>query len=196
MTMPLPGFGAKRELREVTVAVYELACRATELAGVSPPAPPPPVPSVRALVRAVDVALDVLAEHSRNGQREAQLRHEQWEAERVEWKRRRTELALRLTDFRERLSAAGGKAQSPAQDSLVWAVQHVDDALRSVGAEQFTDQGDLDVLRHRVVSSLPAGRGHQARTIASSARPGVLVDGEVARPQEVVAYQDGTDGGL
>jgi hypothetical protein len=194
MTVPLPGFGAKRELREVTTAVHDLACRATELAGLTAPPPLSADPAVRRLIQATHVALDVLAERHRNGQREAQLRHEQWEAERVEGKRRRTEVALRLTDFRDRLSAAGN-VPGAGHDSLVWAVQHVDDALRGLGAEQFTDHGTLDVLRHRVVAGLAAGPGRAAGTIASSARPGVLVDGEVARPQEVVAYQDGVDDG-
>ncbi|WP_305782386.1 hypothetical protein [Symbioplanes lichenis] len=196
MTVPLPGFGAKRELRQVTHAVYELACRATELAGLTAPSPPSAARSADVLVRQTDVALDVLVERNRNDRREAQLRHEQWQAERVEWRRQRTEIALRLTDFRERLSAVGSSAQGADQDPLVWAVQHVDDALRSIGAEPFTDQGALDARRHRVVSSLPAGPGRAARTIASSTRPGLLVDGEVARPQEVVAYQDGPDDNL
>jgi len=193
--MPLPGFSANKDLREVHVAAHALGTRAAELADLAPPAPDEM--SVLRLLASADAALSVLAERTRNAQREARHERDRLQHERVGWNRTRGKLAEALAELRERLRVTDLGPAHPDQTqaaagsgSLVWALQHIDETLRIAGASEFQDEGPVDLARHRVVARQPSDRSHPSGTIAFSIRPGLLLDGEVLRPQEVSAYMD------
>lgn len=193
--MALPGFSANKELHEARVAAHALGTRAAELADLAAPASDEN--SVLLLLASADTALSVLAERTRNAQREARYERDRLQNERAGWNRTRGKLAEALAELRERLRVTDLNPAHPEQTqaaggsgSLVWALQHIDEILRTVGASDFQDEGPIDPARHRVVERRPADRSHPAGTIAFSISPGLLVDGEVLRPQEVSAYMD------
>jgi len=98
-------------------------------------------------------------------------------------------LADDLAGLADRASGegAGGRTLRLAQ----W---RVDQVLAECGVEAVNDEGPVDPSRHEVVGSRsPAGEG-TAGWIAATVRRGYLMDGQLMRPQQVVAYTANTRG--
>jgi molecular chaperone GrpE (heat shock protein) len=178
--MPLPGFPGRRNLDDARTATRALATRAAALAGLAPPAPDDDLPR---LLDSSATALAVLAEQAGNARQDARRERERLATEQARATKTRAGIAEALSDLRERLRRTGDGGPS-----LTWAVQHVDAILQLAGAREFVDEGSLTPARHRVVERRAADAAHPPRTIASTVRPGLLLDGEVLRPQEIVAY--------
>jgi len=120
--------------------------------------------------------------------------------------------ALTLADLRDRLrvlAAAAGQSGDPgasSQDSaagldepsrLDWIIDRLTEALQQLGVAEYLDTGPVDLARHQVVGRRPADARHLSGIIESSVRSGLLLSGDVLRPQQVVVYADtarSTDG--
>lgn len=178
--MPLPGFPGRKPLDEARSAAHALATRAATLAGLAGPTPDDDLPR---LLDSSAMALGVLAEQTSNARHEIHQERERLATERARWTKTRADIAEALSDLSERLRRA-----TEGGPSMIWAVQHIDAILQSAGASEFTDEGPVTPARHRVVQRRPADADHPSQTIASTVRAGLLLDGEVLRPQEVIAY--------
>jgi hypothetical protein len=84
---------------------------------------------------------------------------------------------------------AGQAAESEAADNLLRLTQwRVDQVLADCGVRVVADEGRVDPARHEVAGTRPAGADGTAGWIAATVRRGYRRDGELIRPQQVVAY--------
>jgi hypothetical protein len=114
--------------------------------------------------------------------------------------------ALTLAGLRDRLrvlaaapdqpvDAGGGSGPDSgtgpdAPGRLGWIIDRLTEALQQLGVAEYLDTGPVDLARHQVVGRSPADGRHASGTIASSVRSGLLLSGDVLRPQQVVVYAD------
>lgn len=92
--------------------------------------------------------------------------------------------------------ARGTSGDGTGDRALRLARWRVDQALAECGVQAVDDGGPVDPGRHEVVGSRPADAGGTAGWIAATIRPGYLAaDGELIRPQQVVAYSADRDTG-
>jgi hypothetical protein len=117
--------------------------------------------------------------------------------------------ALTLADLRDRLRVLAAAPDQPGdvggesgRDSVTrpdepsrlgWIIDRLSEALRQLGVAEYLDTGPVDLARHQVVGRCPADARHSSGTIASSVRSGLLLSGDVLRPQRVVVYADPTE---
>jgi len=102
-------------------------------------------------------------------------------------------LADDLADLAGRASGEG-----TGDRALRLAQWRVDQVLTESGVYAMSDEGPVDPGRHEVVGSRPTPAGGTVGWIAATVRRGYLADGDLIRPQQVVAYADdatGTAGG-
>lgn len=86
-------------------------------------------------------------------------------------------------------SAAGESAAGTALRLAQW---RVDQVLAECGVQPVRDEGPVEPARHEVVGVRPAGADGSAGWIAATVRPGYMADGQLIRPQQVVAYAAST----
>jgi hypothetical protein len=84
--------------------------------------------------------------------------------------------------------------ESTGDRALRLAQWRVDQILAECGVQAVTDEGPVDPGRHEVVGSRPTGADGTAGWIAATIRRGYLADGQLIRPQQVVAYAADTTG--
>lgn len=189
----LPGFpDPKAEWQE---QAEKTAAQAAAIAGM--PGPPPGQEPTE-LLQGIRLALAAVAEAMANQDRElARLRALPTSAS-VPASRPPTRAALTLADLRDRLRVLASSPGNPADrdvangrddsSQLGWVIERLDEALRQLGVAEYQDTGPVDLGRHQVVDRRPADSQHPSGTIASSVRSGLLLSGDVLRPQQVVVY--------
>jgi hypothetical protein len=182
---------------------------AAEAAAVAGMPGPRPEQKPAELLRDVRSALAVIAEAMANQDRElARLRAQPTQAP-MPAAQTPTQAALTLAELRDRLRVLASSPENPTdrgkrrnQDDqdvatsrddssrLHWVIERLDEALRQLGVAEYRDAGPVDLARHQVVDRCPADPQHPSGTIASSVRSGLLLSGDVLRPQQVVVYAD------
>jgi len=186
----LPGV-PDRKKAELQQLAEKTAVEAAAIAGVPRPAPEQD-PAV--LLQATRSALAVVAEALANRDREVTRLRVQSAATPRPALRTPTRAALTLAELRDRLrvlaAPSGDIADGGAPDRLGWVIERLDEALQQLGVAEYLDNGRLDLARHQVIDRRPADSRHPGGTIASSVRSGLLLSGEVLRPQQVVVYAD------
>jgi len=91
---------------------------------------------------------------------------------------------------------AGQAAENEAAGNLLRLAQwRVDRVLADCGVAVLADEGPVDPARHMVAGTRPAGTDGTAGWIAATVRRGYLRNGELIRPQQVVAYTRELQGG-
>jgi molecular chaperone GrpE (heat shock protein) len=184
----------KADLRQAQQLTETVALDAAQLAGMPRPRPGQEIP---ALLYSIQSAFHVVAEAMANQERQIAALRPQPESTPKSAVQAIAEAALTLAELRERLreitTSADGRSLSPEPGRLGWVIERLDEALGQLDVVEFQDEGLVDLARNHVVDRLPASSAHPAGTIASSPRPGLLVHGEVLRPQQVVIYVDEHD---
>jgi hypothetical protein len=182
----IPG-ALDRKKAELQRLAEKTAVEAAAVAGVPGPAPEQ---EPAALLRDIRSALAVIAEALANRDREvARLRVRPAEAPAP---RAPTRAALTLAELRDRarvLAEPSGEGEDTSGEGrLGWVIERLDEALHQLGVAEYLDDGRVDLARHQVIDRRPADPRHPSGTIASSVRSGLLLSGEVLRPQQVVVY--------
>lgn len=190
MPVSLPGQNG-RQLERLRRLTAETARVAAGLAGTPRPVSrQEPVESLAA----IRSALAVMAEKLANQEREvAMLRAERDAAAAAEpWPATRT--VLTTAELRDRLramvAAPDGLGDAAVRGRLDWVIGRLDEILGQLGVVEYFDEGQVDFARNHVVDRRPTDDRHIAGTIASSVRSGLLLRGEILRPQDVVIYSD------
>jgi GrpE len=155
---------------------------------------PAPKQEPAALLQAIRSALAVIAEALANRDREVARLRAQPAAASMPAPRAPTRAALTLAELRDRLrvlaAPSGDVANGEDPGRLGWVIERLDEALHQLGVAEYLDDGRVDLARHQVINRRPADSRHPSGTIASSVRSGLLLSGEVLRPQQVVVYVD------
>jgi hypothetical protein len=189
----LPGQNPEEKASRVREAARELAFYGAQASGIPPPTADAPTAAFFATIRS---AIDVLDEMRRNSSLQASRTSDRASAGQADWKSVRTAVVLSLADLRHQLRARDAAAATEMgylpdiRDLVGWVIERLDETLEAAGASEFVDDGRLNVSRHHVVGRIPSNGAHPDGTIASSARPGLLVAGEVLSPQQVIVYSD------
>jgi molecular chaperone GrpE (heat shock protein) len=189
----LPGQKPEEKASRIREVARDLAFYGAQASGIPPPMADAPTAAFFATIRS---AIDALNEMRRNSNLQASRTSERASADQADWKSVRTAVVLSLADLRHQLrardnAAAAGKGDVSDMRGLVgWVTERLDETLATAGVSEFVDDGRLNVSRHHVVGRMPSNAAHPDGTIASSARPGLLVAGEVLRPQQVIVYSD------
>jgi len=184
---------AEERPNRIREAAHDLALYGAQLSGIPPPREDAPTAAFLATARS---AIDVLNEMRRNSSLQASRTNDRASADQADWKSVHTAVVLSLADLRHKLRARDTAAATTADDLsdmgdlVAWMIERLDETLEAAGASEFVDDGRLNVSRHHVVGRIPSNAAHLDGTIASSARPGLLVAGEVLSPQQVIVYSD------
>jgi hypothetical protein len=184
---------AEEKASRIREEAYELALYGAKASGIPPPLKDAPTAAFLGTARS---AIDVLSEMRRNSSLQASRTNDRASADQADWKGVRTAVVLSLADLRHKLRARGIAAAATANplsdmaDLVAWITERLNETLEAAEASEFIDDGRLDVSRHHVVGRIPSNAAHPDGTIASSARPGLLVAGEVLSPQQVIIYSD------
>jgi molecular chaperone GrpE (heat shock protein) len=97
-------------------------------------------------------------------------------------------LADDLAGLAERAAGENAAGESAAGSALRLAQWRVGQVLAECGVQPVRDEGPVEPARHEVVGVRPAGPDGSAGWIAATVRPGYMADGQLIRPQQVVAY--------
>jgi hypothetical protein len=189
----LPGQNPEEKASRIREAARDLAFYGAQVSGIPQPMRDAPTAAFFATIRS---AIDVLNEVRRNSSLQASRTSDRASADQADWKSVRTAVVLSLADLRHQLRARDTAVAtrmddlSDMRDLVGWVIERLDETLETAGASEFVDDGRLNVSRHHVVGRIPSNAAHSDGTIASSARPGLLVAGEVLSPQQVIVYSD------
>ncbi len=191
--MRLPGQNPEEKASRIREAARDLAFYGAQASGIPPPMADDPTAAFFATIRS---SIDGLNEMRRNSSLQASRTSDRASADQADWKGVRTAVVLSLADLRHQLrardtaAAIGMNDLSDMRDLVGWMIERLDETLETAGASEFVDDGRFNVSRHHVVGRIPSNAAHPDGTIASSARPGLLVAGEVLSPQQVIVYSD------